>query len=88
MTPALLMRRSRREERAVNVSAACLMEAKEVRSRGRKVMLLLGTAAWMSAMAASALDCVRAARKISRGECLASWRMVSLPRPVLPGRMG
>ena len=82
--PALLMRRSRRLERAVKSSAAALIEAKEVRSRWMKEILLLGTALVISAMAASALEAVRAARKTSWGLCLASWRTVSFPRPVLP----
>ena len=38
----------------------------------------------MSLMAAMALDSVRAARKIFLGECWASCRIVSLPRPLLP----
>ena len=82
--PALLIRMSRRLEWEVKSSAAFLMEAKEVRSSCMKVMVLFGTAFVMSEMAASAFEAVRAARKISLGECFASWRTVSLPRPVLP----
>ena len=84
MTPALLTRISSRSDFARNWSAACLIEAKEVRSICRKVMLLFGTLCLISAMAASALEGVRAARKISLGDCFASCKTVSLPRPVLP----
>jgi len=49
-------------------------------------MLLSGTACLISSIAACALDGVRAARKISFGLCLASCKIVSLPRPALPGR--
>ena len=62
MTPALFRRTSRRGSLAVKVSAADLMEAKEVRSSSRKVICASGTRILMSAMAASALEGVRAAR--------------------------
>lgn len=75
---------SRRSDLEVNVLAAFSIEEKSVRSRGRKVMFALGTADLMSWIADSALEGVRAARKISFGLCFASCRTDSLPRPVLP----
>ncbi len=62
MMPALFMRMSRREEEERNVAAAAWTEERDERSRERKVMLALGTVALISVIAASALDCVRAAR--------------------------
>jgi len=57
MTPALLIRMSRREDFEVNCSAACLIDAKSVRSRGRTSMLAPGTSvltSWTAAFAFSA----------------------------------
>jgi hypothetical protein len=65
MMPALLKRRSSRDEDAVNVAAAFLMLANDVRSSSRNVMRVVlsgGREALISAMVVSALDCVRAAR--------------------------
>lgn len=60
--PALLIRTSRRCDLEVKSRAAEAMEAKEVRSRLRREMLALGTAALSSARALDALEGVRAAR--------------------------
>jgi len=84
MIPALFINMSRRFEEASKVSAACLMEANEARSRSRKVMLALGSSFLISAMVASALALVLAPRKILDGLCLANWYMLYLPRPMLP----
>jgi hypothetical protein len=63
MIPALLTRMSRRDSRALKVSAAEAMEEKEVRSSGRwMISQALGTADWMEEMAVVALEGVRAAR--------------------------
>jgi hypothetical protein len=63
MIPALLTRMSRRDSRALKVSAAEAMEEKEVRSSGRwMISQALGTADWMEEMAEVALEGVRAAR--------------------------
>lgn len=61
MMPAFSIRMSRRGDSEVNFSAATLMEAKEVRSRGRWEILAEGLIFWRSAMAAVAFDSVREA---------------------------
>jgi len=83
--PALLIRMSRRVDLALKVWAADLIESKEVRSRDRKVTFACGYSFFRDSMAAWAFDSVLAARKISRALCAARWRIVSRPRPVLPG---
>ena len=59
--PAFNIRMSRRCDSDLNLSAAALMEAKEVRSRGRYEILAEGFVFWMSAIAAFAFDSVREA---------------------------
>jgi hypothetical protein len=44
----------------------------------------LGTADWISLIASTALDSLRADRYMCAGECCASWRIVSFPSPTLP----
>lgn len=84
MIPALLIRMSSLSERDLNSSAAFLTDGNDAKSISMNETLPLGTLFLISAMAASALDGVRAARKISLGLCFASWRTVSFPSPVLP----
>jgi hypothetical protein len=62
MTPALLTRRSRRFSLLLKVSAAEAMEEKEVRSRERWSISVLGARVLISWIAAVALEAVRAAR--------------------------
>lgn len=80
------MRISRRGDLDWNSVAAAETDLRSVRSRGRYVIGgQFGTEAWISWIAVSAFERVRAARKISLGLCLASWWIDSLPRPVFPG---
>jgi hypothetical protein len=72
ITPALLIKMSRRDERVLNSSAAFLIAANEDKSSCKNDIRDSGTAVLISAIAASAFDGVRAARKISLGLCFAS----------------
>jgi hypothetical protein len=47
-------------------------------------ILAFGTAALMSVIAISPLICEREVMNIVVGLCFASWRAVSLPKPVFP----
>ena len=82
--PALLTRTSSLDDWLFIVSAAALMDSKEERSSGKKIMFASGDSFLRSAMASSALAWVRAPRKICCGWCFASCRTVSLPRPTFP----
>ena len=62
MTPALFTSTSKRFSFDLKVSAALLMEAKDVKSRGRCSISASGESFLRSAIAALALDSVRAAR--------------------------
>ena len=62
MIPALLIRRSSRDEEARKVSEASLTDLRLARSSWRKMMLALGTMALMSWIVVRALEGERAAR--------------------------
>ena len=66
-------------------SAAFRIESVDVKSNGIQVISTsFDTDNLISLIASVALDSVRAPRKIFSGLCLASWRIVSLPRPAFP----